>query len=105
MAESKTAIARKGFGATMRRDAWWIELVPPILILGAFTVYATWLTFEANYYEFGPYLSPFYSPLIKPAWWPFSPAILIHSAPLVFRATCYYLRKAYYRALSLKPPA
>lgn len=104
MAESKTAIARKGFGATMRRDAWWIELVPPILILGAFTVYATWRTFENNYYEFGPYLSPFYSPLIKTSWWPLSPAMLILWAPLGFRATCYYYRKAYYRAFFLDPP-
>jgi hypothetical protein len=105
MAESKTAIARKGFGATMRRDAWWIELVPPVLILGAFSVYAAWRTFENNYYEFGPYLSPFYSPLIKTSWWPFSPAILILWAPLGFRATCYYYRKAYYRAFFLDPPA
>lgn len=105
MAQSKTAIAGTGFGATMRRDAWWIELLPPILILGAFTVYATWRTFENNYYEFGPYLSPFYSPLIKTSWWPFSPAILILWAPLGFRATCYYYRKAYYRAFFLDPPA
>jgi hypothetical protein len=105
MGESKSAIARSGFGVTMRRDAWWIELLPPLLILGAFTVYATWRTFENNYYEFGPYLSPFYSPLIKTRWWPFSPAVLILWAPLGFRATCYYYRKAYYRAFFLDPPA
>ena len=105
MAESNPAIAPSGFGATSRRDAWWIELLPPVLILGAFTVYATWRTFENNYYEFGPYLSPFYSPLIKTSWWPFSPAMLILWAPLGFRATCYYYRKAYYRAFFLDPPA
>ena len=88
----------------MRRDAWWIELIPVVLVLGAFSVYATWRTFENNYYEFGPYLSPFYSPLIKPKWWPLSPAILILWAPLGFRATCYYYRKAYYRAFFLDPP-
>ncbi len=49
----------------MRRDAWWIELVPVVLVLGAFSVYATWRAFENQYYEWGPYLSPFYSPLIK----------------------------------------
>src|SRR6267143_2316244 len=105
MAESRTATARSGFGATMRRDAWWVELIPVVLILGAFTVYATWRTFENNFYEFGPYLSPFFSPLIKPRWWPLSPAILILWAPLGFRATCYYYRKAYYRAFFLDPPA
>ena len=105
MAESGSAIGQQGFGASSRRDAWWIELVPVIVVLGAFSVYATWRTFENAYYEWGPYLSPFYSPLIKPRWWPLSPAILILWAPLGFRATCYYYRKAYYRAFFLDPPA
>ncbi len=38
-------------------------------------------------------------------WWPFSPAILILGGPLGFRMTCYYYRKAYYRAFFLHPPA
>jgi hypothetical protein len=94
-----------GFGTTMRRDTWWLELLPVIILLGGFGLYATWRAFEGAYYEWGPYLSPFYSPLIKPSWWPFSPAILILGAPLGFRATCYYYRKAYYRAFFLDPPA
>lgn len=102
MAQSRTAI---GFGRTMRRDAWWLELIPVIIVLGAFSVYATWRAFEGEHYEWGPYLSPFYSPLIKPRWWPLSPALLILWAPLGFRATCYYYRKAYYRAFFLDPPA
>jgi hypothetical protein len=89
----------------MRRDAWWLELFPVVFILGAFSVYATWRALEGAYYEWGPYLSPFYSPLIKPSWWPFSPAILILGGPLGFRATCYYYRKAYYRSFFLDPPA
>jgi len=89
----------------MRRDAWWLELLPVVIVLGAFSVYATWRALEGAYYEWGPYLSPFYSPLIKPRWWPFSPAILILGGPLGFRATCYYYRKAYYRSFFLDPPA
>jgi hypothetical protein len=104
MAQSRTAV---GFGKTMRRDAWWLELIPVIIVLGGFGIYATVRAFEGAYYEWGPYLSPFYSPLIDPhhRWWPFSPAILILGAPLGFRATCYYYRKAYYRAFFLDPPA
>src|SRR5215471_11937866 len=105
MSESGTVVQRSRFGASMRSDAWWLELVPVIVVLGAFSIYATWRTFENNYYEWGPYLSPFYSPLIKPSWWPLSPAVLILWAPLGFRATCYYYRKAYYRAFFLDPPA
>jgi hypothetical protein len=38
-------------------------------------------------------------------WWKFSPALLILAGPLGFRATCYYYRKAYYRAFFFDPPA
>lgn len=105
MEQTRIAEPRGGFGATTRRDAWWLELVPVVIILGGFSVYATWRAFEGSHYEWGPYLSPFYSPLIKPSWWPLSPALLILWAPLGFRATCYYYRKAYYRAFFLDPPA
>src|SRR5687767_11786094 len=97
MAQSRTEIKPGRFGASMRRDAWWVELVPVIVVLGAFSIYATWRAFENDFYQWGPYLSPFYSPLIKPSWWPLSPALLILGGPLGFRATCYYYRKAYYR--------
>ena len=107
MAEGTPASGNSGFGATLRRDAWWIEIAPVVLVLGAFAVYATIRAFEGRYYQWGPYLSPFYSPLIDPEhrWWPFSPALLILVGPLGFRATCYYYRKAYYRAFFLDPPA
>jgi hypothetical protein len=107
MSEAESVPARGRFGATLRRDAWWLELLPVVVILGLFGLYATVRAFEGRYYEWGPYLSPFYSPLIDPEhrWWPFSPAILILAGPLGFRATCYYYRKAYYRSFFLDPPA
>ena len=96
-----------GFGRTQRRDAWWVEAIPVIILLGGFGAYATWRAFEGKFYEWGPYLSPFYSPLIDAHhhWWPWSPALLILAGPLGFRATCYYYRKAYYRAFFMDPPA
>jgi hypothetical protein len=94
---------------TERKDAWWLE--PLLVALGftAFIVYATWRAFENNFYEIGPYLSPFYSPHFAINWvvfgWKVSPAILILPIPAFFRATCYYYRKAYYRAYFQDPPA
>ena len=84
-----------------------MEAVPVVIGLGAFGIYATLRAFEGAYYAWGPYLSPFYSPLIDPKhhWWPLSPALLILIFPLGFRVTCYYYRKAYYRAFFLDPPA
>jgi hypothetical protein len=78
-----------------------------VAVLSLFGAYATLRAFEGAFYEWGPYISPFYSPLIDPAhrFWPFSPALLILGGPLGFRATCYYYRKAYYRAFFLDPPA
>jgi hypothetical protein len=101
------AASGKTFGSTLRRDAWWVEILPVVVVLGGFGVYATLRAFEGRFYEWGPYLSPFYSPLIDAHhhWWPLSPALLILGGPLGFRATCYYYRKAYYRAFFLDPPA
>jgi hypothetical protein len=107
MAGSPTLLPESRLGATLRRDAWWVEILPVIILLGGFGIYATLRAFEGAYYAWGPYLSPFYSPLIDANhhWWPWSPALLILGGPLGFRATCYYYRKAYYRAFFLDPPS
>lgn len=106
MAAGGASTAKGGFGSTLRKDAWWLENLPVIALLGGFGLYATLRAFEGKFYEWGPYLSPFYSPLIDANhhWWKFSPAILILGGPLSFRATCYYYRKAYYRAFFADPP-
>jgi hypothetical protein len=101
---------------TLRRDAWWIEPLPTILLLGGFVVYSTWAAFQNQNYFFEPYLSPLYSPCLAAncahvtirivgSWWTITPALLILWAPLGFRTTCYYYRKAYYRAFFGAPPA
>jgi hypothetical protein len=93
------------FGSTSRPDRWWLEPMATALGLLAFVVYSTWAAFQGKYYEWGPYLSPFYSPLIRIDWLPLSPALLILWAPGGFRLTCYYYRKAYYRSLFATPAA
>src|SRR5258705_5990455 len=107
MSGSPTLLPESRLGSTLRRDPWWMEMLPFVVVLGGFGVYATLRPFENANYFWGPYLSPFYSPLIdrRHHWWPFSPALLILAGPLGFRATCYYYRKAYYRAFFLDPPA
>src|SRR5262245_42661301 len=99
-------------GATARRDAWWVGPLATALGLGAFIVYATFRAiYNADYQVVRPdsayILSPFFSPLIVVPWLPvwFSPAFLILWMPGGFRLTCYYYRKAYYRAYFLDPPA
>lgn len=105
MSNSTQAIERRGFGVTLRRDAWWLQPLLVAVGLGMFIIYSTWAALQGTHYQWGPYLSPFYSPLILVDWWKFSPAFLILWMPLGFRATCYYYRKAYYRAYFLDPPA
>lgn len=90
---------------TLRRDTWWLQPLLTVIGLGGFAIYATWVAFQNANYLVEPYLSPFYSPLIKVSWWSFSPAFLVLWAPLGFRATCYYYRKAYYRSFFWDPPA
>jgi hypothetical protein len=95
----------QSFGATERKDNWWLMPLSQAVGLAFLGAYATWAAYQGNHYEYGNYLSPFYSPLWKPTWWPLSPAFLILWIPLGFRATCYYYRKAYYRAFFADPAA
>ena len=119
MTDAVIPLRRRGFGETLRPDAWWVAPLVVFLILGSFVVYSTWAAFQNAHYEFGPYLSPFYSPVLwgdsahawlgpKPGWWPgwlpFSPALVILPFPALFRLTCYYYRGAYYKAFWADPP-
>ena len=114
--ESSVAVRDRGFGKTLRRDRWWLPPLGVALGLGFFGGYATWSVLQGGNYFADPYLSPLYSPCIAAScpeqirllgieWWPFSPAILMMGVILGFRGTCYYYRKAYYRAYLLDPPA
>jgi hypothetical protein len=121
MTEAEISVRPSGFGRTMRADAWWVQPLLVFLVLSAFVVYATWAALQGDHYAWGPYLSPFYSPLIfgegqhawihttRPAWWPplvpVSAAILILWIPALFRVTCYYYRGSYYKAFWADPPA
>ncbi|MBA3264857.1 MAG: hypothetical protein H0T14_00585 [Nocardioidaceae bacterium] len=110
---------RADIGAkTMRQDRWWLPPLTTFVVFAAFVLYATWRAFAGEHYYSSPYLSPFYSPCLSDncvegssdfgqpfSWWQLSPALLILIFPLGFRMTCYYYRKAYYRAFWLSPPA
>jgi hypothetical protein len=117
-----TLPAARRFGQTSRRDAWWVEPLTVFVGLSFFLGYMTWAAFQGAYYEFGPYLSPLYSPLLFgtsphswfggpdiPTWWPgalpYSAALIILWMPGGFRATCYYYRGAYYKSFWADPPA
>jgi hypothetical protein len=95
----------------VRQDAWWLGPVLTVVVLLGFVVYATIRAFEGANYEWQAYLSPFYSPFFDVSWakgWGlafFTPAMLILPGPASFRFTCYYYRKAYYRAFAWDPPA
>src|SRR5580704_4856659 len=97
--------------ANLRKDAWWVGPAFTVVVLLGFSVYATFRAFEGANYEWQAYLSPFYSPFFDVSWaksWGlgfFTPAMLILPGPLSFRVTCYYYRKAYYRAFAWDPPA
>jgi hypothetical protein len=112
MSSIDVPLKQGGFGQTARKDTWWVEPLLVFLGLSAFIVYSTWAALQNAHYTFGPYLSPFYSPLLMtkaPAWWPafipFSAAMLILWAPGGFRVTCYYYRGAYYKAFWADPPS
>ncbi|MEV6106518.1 hypothetical protein AB0M28_17625 [Streptomyces sp. NPDC051940] len=104
----------------LRTDRWWLQPAATFTGLFLFVVYSTWRAFADTDYYAAPYVSPFYSPCLAEncrdmrsgpnfdllgSWWGLSPALLILIFPLGFRLTCYYYRKAYYRAFWASPPA
>ena len=85
--------------AMLGRSNWWVQPVVTAVVFTAFIIYAGWsVLFGSNHSSWvqGPYLSPFYSPVIPLGWWPLSSAIMVAWFPLGFRATSYYYRKANY---------
>ena len=106
---------------TLRTDRWWL---PPLATFAGLSLWVAYATFRAflqdGYYvvEYN-YLTPFYSPcvsvgcipeaahfgrILPDVWWlPY--AALTLPFLLLFRLTCYYYRKAYYRSFWLSPPA
>ncbi len=108
---------------TLRTDRWWLAPLLTVIGLTAWVAYATVRVFMQKWYFLeGPgfhYLTPFYSPCISNGcdpnaagfgrFLPDSPLIpyAALSLPflLLFRLTCYYYRRAYYRSFWMSPPA
>ena len=115
----RAAITQK----TFRQDRWWLAPLLTVIGLVAWLAYATVRVFmQSDYFSEGRgyhYLTPFYSPCLSngctPAaaeWgrflpnWPIIPyAAITLIFLLLFRLTCYYYRKAYYRSFWASPPA
>jgi hypothetical protein len=108
--------------ATLRRDPWWRSPNLVAALLAIWVIYATVHVFLGRWYWVPQYhyLTPFYSPCVSGAcangssalgqWFPSVPSIVpyaIVSLPFVlgFRLSCYYYRKAYYRAFWRAPAA
>ncbi len=113
----------RGFGSTMRRDAWWAQPLVTFLVLGRVrrllppgprsrasttstartSPRSTRRSCSARVRTAGS------APGRTPGWWPaalpFSAALLILWAPGGFRFTCYYYRGAYYKAFWADPPS
>jgi hypothetical protein len=107
---------------TLRKDPWWRAPRITATLLTIWVAYATVRVFTGHWY-FVPkyhYLTPFYSPCVSGecaagsaslgTWFGRVPPIVPYAAvslPFVlgFRLTCYYYRRAYYRAFWRAPAA
>jgi hypothetical protein len=106
---------------TLRRDRWWLAPLLTVTGLSAWVVYAVVRVYMHKWYwvEDHHYLTPFYSPCITdrcvpdaahlgralPGWWIIPEAAFSLPFLLLFRLTCYYYRRAYYRGFWASPPA
>jgi hypothetical protein len=79
----------------------WLYPTFVVAVLSLFGLYTAWIVLFQPVGQDPPYLSPFESPLIRLGQIP--PGIFVVWAPLAFRATCYYYRKAYFRSFFWHP--
>jgi hypothetical protein len=117
MAQAISGPHRRGFMATLRLDQWWVGPVTFLVGLGILFGYLTVSAFLENWdYIAGDhaYVSPVFEPgplafftdrWERPIGGILSPAFFILWGPGLFRLTCYYFRKAYYRSYFMSPPA
>jgi hypothetical protein len=107
---------------TFRKDPWWRAPRITAVLLTIWVTYATVHVFTGHWYYVAKdnYLTPFFSPCISGEcvpgssslghWLPAIPPIIPYaliSLPFVlgFRLSCYYYRRAYYRAFWRSPAA
>ena len=107
---------------TLRKDRWWQAPAVVVTLLTIWVAYATARVFTGHWYFASGYnyLTPFYSPCVNGEcvpgsstlghWIPSVPPIIPYafvSLPFVlgFRLSCYYYRRAYYRAFWRSPAA
>jgi hypothetical protein len=79
----------------------WVYPSFVVAALSLFVLYSIWVVLFNTQGRFGPYLSPFFSPEVHV--WLIPPALWVAWAPLAFRLTCYYYRKAYFRSYLWHP--
>jgi len=106
---------------TLRTDKWWKAPAITVVLLTAWVAYAVVRAFMQKWYwvEDYHYLTPFYSPCVSTGCEPESAHFgrFVPDSPLLpyallslpflglFRLTCYYYRRAYYRSFWGSPPA
>ena len=118
MTRSDATIQPRGFGATMRRDAWWLQ---PLLVslVSAFVVYSTWAAFQGSTIISGLTFRRFIRlrylatrrtvgsdrSLVGGRLAAVFAGVSDSVGAGVFRLTCYYYRGAYYKAFWADPPS
>lgn len=95
------AVDRGGVRNPYSRLPNWLYPAFVVVALSLFGIYSLLIVLFQKDGYYAPYLSAFYSPLIKVG--PIPPALWVIWAPLSLRATCYYYRKAYFRSFFWHP--
>ena len=83
----------------------WLYPVVVLVVFAVFIAYASVVVLFETTGRYGPYLSPFFSPEVSVHAGPYliPPSLWVAWAPLAFRLTCYYYRKAYWRGFLWHP--
>lgn len=91
--------------APKKRWPYWVEPLVTLVVLGSWLVYSGWEVLFHNTGTYHNYISPYFSPGVA-SWFGFHilTALYVAWVPFLFRFSCYYYRKEYYRGFFWDPP-
>lgn len=91
--------------AKTKRMPYWVEPLVTLIVLGAWLLYSLWEVLFHNTGTYQNYISPYFSPGVG-EWFGVHllTGLYVAWVPFLFRFSCYYYRKEYYRGFFWDPP-
>ncbi|NMP22497.1 hypothetical protein [Sulfobacillus harzensis] len=101
----ESSSATRPQGSAKKEKPYWVEPLITMVVLGVWVLYSLWEIFFHNSGTYQNYISPYFSPGVgKWFGWHLLDGLYVAWVPFLFRFSCYYYRREYYRGFFWDPP-